>query len=209
MIESISFSKVATYPDAPEVMSDLKSLNFIYGSNGAGKTTIGKVIADPTLSPNCTISWKGGAPLQTLVYNRDFVDRNFKPSEDLKGVFTLGEQEIETLEKIAKLKSERDSLSKKIDSWNEALQGADGTGGKLREVSILDTAFKDKCLAQKVKHDSKLQGGFEGVRNSSERFKDRVLENTKNTATLLVIPPISTGPKSRTVMQPWPDAALG
>ena len=25
----------------------------------------------------------------------------------------------------------------------------------------------------------------------------------------LVIPPISTGPKSRTVMQPWPDAALG
>ena len=24
-----------------------------------------------------------------------------------------------------------------------------------------------------------------------------------------VIPPISTGPKSRTVMQPWPDAALG
>ena len=25
----------------------------------------------------------------------------------------------------------------------------------------------------------------------------------------LVIPPISTEPKSRTVMQPWPDAALG
>ena len=24
-----------------------------------------------------------------------------------------------------------------------------------------------------------------------------------------VIPPISTGPKSRTVMQPWPNAALG
>ncbi|MDT7520080.1 hypothetical protein RAE19_15410 [Rhodoferax sp. TBRC 17660] len=24
-----------------------------------------------------------------------------------------------------------------------------------------------------------------------------------------VIPPISTGPKSRTVMQPWPSAALG
>lgn len=185
MIESISFSKIATYPDAPEVMSNLKSLNFIYGSNGAGKTTIGKVIADPTPSPNCTISWKGGAALQTLVYNRDFVDRNFKPSEDLKGVFTLGEQEIETLEKIAKLKSERDSLSKKIEGWNEALQGVDGTGGKLHEVSILDAAFKDKCWAQKIKHDSRLQGGFEGVRNSSEKFKDRVLENTNNTATLL------------------------
>lgn len=185
MIESISLSKVATYPDAPEAMNGMKSLNFIYGSNGAGKTTIGKVIADPTFSSDCSLSWKGGAPLQTLVYNRDFVDRNFKPSEDLKGVFTLGEQEIETLEKIAKLKSERDMLSKKIEGWNEALQGAGGTGGKLYEVSNLEAGFKEKCWAQKVKHDSKLQGGFEGVRNNSEKFKDRVLENIKNTAALL------------------------
>lgn len=185
MIESISFSKVATYPDAPEAMNGLKSLNFIYGSNGAGKTTIGKVIADPTFSSDCSLSWKGGAPLQTLVYNRDFVDRNFKPSEDLKGVFTLGEQEIETLEKIAKLKSERDMLSKKIEGWNEALQGAEGVGGKLYELSNLEAGFKEKCWAQKVKHDSKLQGGFEGVRNNSEKFKDRVLENINNRAALL------------------------
>lgn len=185
MIESISFSKVATYPDAPEVMNQLKSLNFIYGSNGAGKTTIGKVIADPSLYPNCIISWKGAASLQTFVYNRDFVDRNFKPSEDLKGVFTLGEQEIETLKKITNLKSERDSLSKKIEGWNEALQGVDGTGGKLHEVSTLEAVFKEKCWAQKVKHDSKLQGGFEGVRNNSERFKNRVLESIKITVPLL------------------------
>lgn len=185
MIESIFFSKVATYPDAPEAMIGLKSLNFIFGSNGAGKTTIGKVIADPTFSSDCSLSWKGGVPLQTLVYNRDFVDRNFKPSEDLKGVFTLGEQEIETLENIAKLKSERDMLSKKIEGWNEALQGADGTGGRLYEVSNLEAGFKEKCWAQKVKHDSKLQGGFEGVRNNSEKFKDRVLENINNTAALL------------------------
>lgn len=123
--------------------------------------------------------------MQTLVYNRDFVDRNFKPSEDLKGVFTLGEQEIETLEKIAKLKSERNTLSEKVKGWNEALQGADGTGGKLYEVSNLEAVFKEKCWAQKVKHDSKLQGGFEGVRNNSEKFKDRVLENINNTAALL------------------------
>jgi wobble nucleotide-excising tRNase len=185
MIESLSLSKVATYPEAPEVMNGLKSLNFIFGSNGTGKTTIGRVIAEPTMSPTCTTSWKGGTPLQTLVYNRDFVDRNFKPSEDLKGVFTLGEQLVGTLEKIAELKSERDSLTKKIEGWNEALHGMDGAGGKRKEVSTLDSVFKEKCWAQKVKHDAKLQGGFEGVRNSSEKFKDRVLENVKNVATLL------------------------
>lgn len=185
MIESLSISKIATYPEAPEVMNGFKSLNFIFGSNGTGKTTIGRVIADPTMSPTCNTSWKGGTPLQTLVYNRDFIDRNFKPAEDLKGVFTLGEQEIGTLEKIAKLKSERDSLIKKIEGWNEALQGADGAGGKRKEISTLNSAFKEKCWAQKVKHDVKLQGGFEGVRNNSEKFKDRVLDNAKNAAALL------------------------
>jgi len=36
MIESLSISKVATYPETPEIMNGLKSLNFIFGSNGTG-----------------------------------------------------------------------------------------------------------------------------------------------------------------------------
>jgi wobble nucleotide-excising tRNase len=160
MIESLSISKVATYPEKPEIMNGLKSLNFIFGSNGTGKTTIGRVITTPSVSPGCSVTWKGGTPLQTLVYNSDFVERNFKPAEDLKGVFTLGEEQIGTLEKIAELKLERDALTKRIEGWNEALKGADGTGGKQQDLSNLDSSFKDKCWVQKVKHDPKLQGAF-------------------------------------------------
>lgn len=204
MIESLSISKVATYPEVPEVMNGLKSLNFIFGSNGTGKTTIGRVIAEPASSPTCATSWKGGTPLQTLVYNRDFVDRNFKPAEDLKGVFTLGEQQVGTLVKIAELKLERDSFTKKIEGWNEALQGIDGAGGKRKEVSALDSAFKEKCWAQKLKHDAKLQGGFEGVRNNSEKFKDRVLENVKNAAILVSLDELTK--KAATVFGQTPVA---
>jgi wobble nucleotide-excising tRNase len=185
MIESLSISKVATYPETPEIMNGLKSLNFIFGSNGTGKTTIGRVITTPSSSPGCGVTWKRGTPLQTLVYNSDFVERNFKPAEDLKGVFTLGEEQIGTLEKIEELKLERDTLTKKVEGWNEALKGADGTGGKQKDLSNLNSSFKDKCWGQKVKHDSKLQGAFEGVRNNSEKFKDRLLENTTNTSALL------------------------
>lgn len=185
MIESLTICKVATYPETPEIMNALKSLNFIFGSNGTGKTTIGRVITDPAASPGCGVIWKGGTPLQTLVYNSDFVERNFKPAEDLKGVFTLGEMQIGTLEKISELKLERDTLTKKVEGWNEALKGTDGTGGKQKDLSSLDSSFKDKCWAQKVKHDPKLQGAFEGVRNNSEKFKDRLLENTTNTSALL------------------------
>ena len=185
MIESISISKVATYAETPEVMNGLKSLNYIFGSNGAGKTTIGRVIATPSDCPGCGVTWKGGTHLQTLVYNTDFVEKNFKPSENLKGVFTLGEEQIGTLEKIAELKLERDGLTKKVVAWREALMGADGNGGKKKEISSLDSNFKEKCWLQKVKHDQKLQGAFEGVRNNSEKFKSRLLDNVANTSALL------------------------
>ena len=185
MIESISIAKVATYPENPEIMNGLKSLNFIFGSNGTGKTSIGRVVTDPSVFPGCSVAWKGGTPLQTLVYNSDFVERNFKPTEELKGVFTLGEEQVGSLEKITNLKLKRDALTRKIEGWNEASKGADGSGGKQKELSSLDSNFKDKCWAQKVKHDPKLQGAFEGVRNNSERFKDRLLENTVNASELL------------------------
>ena len=138
MIESLSIAKIASYPDTPEVMNGLKSLNFIFGSNGTGKSTIGHLIADPNAFPSCSVTWKGGTPMETLVYNREFVDRNFKPSEALKGVFTLGDKDIDTLNAIEQMKKERDTLIKKIEQWNEALQGKGGADGKKQEMSALD-----------------------------------------------------------------------
>jgi wobble nucleotide-excising tRNase len=187
MIESLSIAKIASYPDTPEVMNGLKSLNFVFGSNGTGKTTIGRLIADPSPFPGCSVIWKGGAPMETLVYNREFVDRNFKPSEALKGVFTLGEKDIDTLNAIEQLRKERDALIKKIEGWNEALLGEDGNGGKKQEVSALDEIFKDKCWKLKLKHDMAFQGAFEGVRASQEKFKSKVLENVDNASDYLAM----------------------
>ena len=185
MIESLSIAKIASYPETPETMHALKILNFIFGSNGTGKTTIGHLISDPKAFPSCDVIWKGGTPMETLVYNREFVDRNFRPSEALKGVFTLGEEDIDTLNAIEELRIERDALIKKIENWKEALQGKDGNGGKNREVTALEEAFKDKCWKQKLKHDGAFQGAFEGVRASQEKFKSKVLENDDNASALL------------------------
>ena len=48
MIESIHIAKTATFGDAPQAMIGLKMFNYICGSNGSGKTTISRVIADRT-----------------------------------------------------------------------------------------------------------------------------------------------------------------
>ena len=186
MIESISICKIASYGDTPEELNELSQFNFLFGSNGTGKTTISRVIADESDFPACKVTWKGGTKLQPLVYNRDFVERNFNQSTELKGVFTLGEKQADTITKITAAKEELDDLTNKIETLSQTLHGTDGSGGKKAELSALELSLKDKCWAQKQKHDSKFQGAFEGYRGSSEKFKDKVLhELTSNTATLL------------------------
>jgi wobble nucleotide-excising tRNase len=94
MIEEIKIAKVATFGESPEVMDDLSQFNYFYGHNGAGKTTLSRLIADPQ-NPrfaSCVMRWKSGTPLEVLVYNRDFITRNFNSSSEIKGIFTLGEK---------------------------------------------------------------------------------------------------------------------
>lgn len=77
MIESITLSAVATYDTTtPEQLNGLSFFNFVFGSNGSGKTTISRVVADEAKFPTCKVTWKGGTKLQALVYNHDFVERN-------------------------------------------------------------------------------------------------------------------------------------
>lgn len=185
MIESITIASVATYASTPETLSGLSQFNYLFGSNATGKTTVSRIIADEARFPTCNVTWKGGTKLQPMVYNLDFVERNFTQSAELKGVFTLGEKQVDTLAKIATAKEELDAITTKIENLTQGLQGIDGTGGKKGELAALEAEFKDKCWAQKKKHDLKLQGAFEGYRNNAEKFKSKVLQEfASNTANL-------------------------
>jgi len=185
MIESIQIADIATYGKTPEALSGLSKLNFLFGPNGSGKTTLTRVIANESNYPTCKVIWKGGTKLQPIVYNRDFVETNFNSCRELKGIFTLGEKDIGTLEKIDAAKRKYDELIKEIEKLNLSLQGNDGLGGKKGELTALEAEFKDTCWAQKQKHDDKLKGAFEGYRNSAEKFKNKILEElNSNSATL-------------------------
>ncbi|NYE62463.1 wobble nucleotide-excising tRNase [Duganella sp. 1224] len=175
MIESLSIAKTATYGIVPQTLAGLARFNFLFGSNGAGKTTITKIIANPGAYPNCSVAWKKGTPLEPLVYNRDFVERNFNAAPRLKGIFTLGEQDINNLEAIAAKKVELDAISKSIEQLTNTLQGADQKSGKKGELTTLESEIKDKCWAQKQKHEDAFKDAFTGLRANSEKFKERTL----------------------------------
>ncbi len=187
MITSILLRNCASYGPNAQTLADLKTVNFVYGSNATGKTTISRLIDRPENYAECTLTWSTASPLKTVVYNKDFVEQNFNQVAGLPGVFTLGRENVEATRQIESLNSEQTSVSDDLLSCMNQLDGSEvGTTGKQQELTQLDNAFKDKCWTIKTKHDEVFRAAFEPNRGSSARFRDEVLRHDEeNTAELL------------------------
>jgi DNA repair exonuclease SbcCD ATPase subunit len=191
MITKIEICNTATFGTMTTSINDLKKLNFFFGANGTGKTTISKVIADPSLFPECNLTWEEGIAKETLVYNLDFVMRNF--DQKIPGVFTLGEQEVDASEKIANAKTDLDKLNGEIKALINTLQGDNGNGGKKDELSQLETTYAERFWSAKQRHEKKLAGGLRGYMGSKKDFKDKVLnESISNKAELRPLEELET-----------------
>jgi len=166
MIQEISIKKVASFDDEGIIFSPTL-INFLYGSNGSGKTTISNAIRDCSQYPSCNLDWGLTIPLQTLVYNRDFVEENF--GNEIKGIFTLGKDSKEENEKIRHNKSQIEEKEKLITTLKGTLEI------KKSEIQGLQSKFRNKCWSAFNKYDPKFQAAFKGHRNSAESFKDRII----------------------------------
>jgi len=72
MISEIRLKDVATYKD--EKLTS-KKINFIYGNNGTGKTTISRFIENPKelKFSKSKIAFDAAGECNKLIYNQDFV----------------------------------------------------------------------------------------------------------------------------------------
>ncbi len=175
MIEGIKIKSVASFGNTEQIIDGLSNNNFFYGSNGSGKTTISRVIADEESYPQCLVTWRGGNKLEALVYNRDFVDRNFNSDSELKGIFTLGEKNDADLKAIVDAKKTKDDLETEIQGKNKTLIGEDGNGGKAADLTALESEFEGQCWDLKIKYDSDFKDAFKGVRDKKAKFKAKLL----------------------------------
>ena len=80
-------------------------INFFYGNNGTGKSTIAEAIQDKE-----GVTWQTGKSADAykiIVYNQDFVDKNLSDYGKLKGVFTVGAENIKAQTDIAEKTAQR------------------------------------------------------------------------------------------------------
>lgn len=100
MISSLTIKNVASFDNANGVtINDLKKVNFFFGFNGSGKSTIAKYLRHLSLDGaqqntnfnNCSNVGYDNSLHQLLTFNEDFIEDNFRRSSDLKGVFSLNQ----------------------------------------------------------------------------------------------------------------------
>ena len=183
MIENIHLANEGWYDSDGTTLDGLRTVNYVFGPNGSGKTTISRVIADGGKCPDCTVSWKDGTELERLVYNRDFVTDHFDAEGSIKGIYTFGEN-IEVAKEIDVLKGEQSLFEKDISALRKTLEGGTGTGGKLKESSDLDDRFKNDIWEAKKSLDD-LKDAFSGAIKSKDSFRDRYLSEAKENNAVL------------------------
>ncbi len=100
----------ASFKDTNTVVEHLTFVNFFFGNNGCGKSTITQAIKNGrgiTYAP-----YKTADDYMLLVYDEHFIDRNFHSYRNLPGVFTLDDANQTIQEQIGFKNDEQDSIIK-------------------------------------------------------------------------------------------------
>lgn len=117
------------------VLSDLTPVNYVFGPNGSGKTTISQSLA--TLDQDDShIAWTD-EPQTVKVYNRSYVRKAFTNADgEERGVFLLGEDSRETFERIKELEEHQDKTKKRIKDRQKLVSEAESSlVGKSEELA--------------------------------------------------------------------------
>lgn len=180
MLESINIKKIATYDDAGIQITDLKKINFIYGANGSGKTTVTKLIDNPTetIFADCSLVWRNGIKLKALVFNKDFREANFMKGT-IEGVFTLGQATKEEIEAIKQMQVQLSEIKENGIRKKTSLENISQRNQEL-EDEYKENAWVD--IYKKYENDFK--EAFRGVMQK-ESFKTKILDEAKNNTSAL------------------------
>lgn len=182
MIESITLKKVASYPEEGCKIENLKKLNFFFGANGTGKSTIARFLHNlslPEESRNSIFSFCEPKNIDKTkevikVFNADYVKANFYNSDSLDGVFSLNEKN-ETIErKILEKEESIKQIKLKIKSNNEERKNLSDSLDDIKE-DYLNKVFDERKVFEfasaakaKIKHSGSKENFFQEMTNRQD-----------------------------------------
>lgn len=145
-------------------------INYLYGKNGVGKSTIGRIIQSGS-----GLYWNSNHTMNdcsVLVYNEDFIRRNFASYDNLAGVFTIGEDDIGVREEIDAKSAERQYLLDQHKSIKENLQK------KIDERNSIEEAFKKAVFESSSDFRNYFVDAMQNKRGTAKVFVPELLKQT-------------------------------
>ena len=150
-------------------------VNFFYGRNGVGKSTIAEAIN----SQNELIEWqdeKTADDFEVFVYDQHYIDRNFKSFDQLPGVFTFLKENIDIREDINLLDEQQRQLKNSKNKIAQEIEKLKNQFESEKEI-FRDSIWKN--TASKREKYAKTQIGFQ---KSKLKFAEKILSyNSPNT----------------------------
>ncbi len=170
MITRIVLPLKVPFDSEQTVIDNLNRVCFIFGPNGSGKTTVSRLIAnESTSAPSKYLRWDKTGAISTYVYNRDFIDLNFKHVDSVPGVFTMGKDSVEAQKTI-------DDLTAKIEKEEHSADAAQShlDQSKADRESLIGQ-LQESCWEIKRNLPDSFKPALKGAGKKSA-FYDRVIE---------------------------------
>ena len=136
----------ASFKDTKTVVEHLTFVNFFFGNNGCGKSTIAQAIKSGrgiTYAPD-----KTAANYIHLVYDEHFIDRNFHSYRNMPGVFTMNEVNQAVQEQIDTKHEEQATARKARSIAAEDKQKKEGSRAALEKKFCKDCWDRAEALRE-------------------------------------------------------------
>jgi len=184
MINKLFVSNVASYDANEHVLGPLSKINYIYGANGSGKTTISRILRAPEKYPTCSVERDPGDQAPVLVYNQDFVRENLAVYDGIKSVFSMGAEEIKQQDDIRDIEKSIQGTERLIEGLDAKLNGSSELEGAISRRGKKWEALKEYCWESILKKNKVRFGeAFKGCM-TKEPFAARMMAELANTAQL-------------------------
>ena len=177
MIKRITIPSIVPFTAGSSAIEHLSRANFLFGANGTGKTTISNLIRNESVNPDSKVlEWESGLPVKTYVYNRHFVSANFDSGRNINGIFTMGEDSVETQKKI-------DELTKAIEKCESSITSASNQAADTeKEIHDIEEKEADAYWRLKATMSPVFKPAWQGSSGSKAKFREAAMDELAKTA---------------------------